>query len=183
MARASRLMRTARSRIDAAEEMADHDPLTGLLNRRGFERALAMRRAFGERGALLMMDLDHFKQVNDVHGHDEGDRVLRAVAALLRDHTRRPDLAARFGGEEFVCYLSGVGRDTALFIAERLRMGVEDAVTVAAHPQTVSIGVALWPERVRFSCVLKSADEAVYAAKAEGRNRVVVAPDGPPCAR
>lgn len=176
MARAARLMRTAETRIDAAERLAERDPLTGLLNRRGLERSLAARRGMGERGAVLMLDLDHFKRVNDDHGHDTGDRVLRAVADLLRNQMRRPDLAARFGGEEFVIYLSGLGREAALRVAERLRMATEDGIHVAERPQTVSIGVAAWPPGASFSEILKRADSAVYAAKAAGRNCVRFAP-------
>lgn len=172
MARAATLIRTTERRIDAAERQADRDPLTGLLNRRGFERALAARRGMRERGALLMVDLDHFKAVNDTHGHDEGDRVLRHAASLLCEHIRRPDLVARFGGEEFVVYLSGIGREPALQVAERMRMAVEDRIAVAGSPQTASFGVAQWPAAVPFSEVLKRADAAVYEAKSQGRNRV-----------
>ncbi|WP_158547451.1 GGDEF domain-containing protein [Rhodovulum sp. 12E13] len=172
MARAATLIRTTERRIDAAERQADRDPLTGLLNRRGFERALAARRGMRERGALLMLDLDHFKAVNDTHGHDEGDRVLREAASLLCEHMRRPDLAARFGGEEFVVYLSGIGREPALQVAERMRMAVEDRIAVAGRPQTASFGVAQWPVAVPFSEVLKRADAAVYEAKSQGRNCV-----------
>lgn len=176
MARAARLMRTAETRIDAAQRLAERDPLTGLLNRRGLERSLAARRRVGERGAVLMMDLDHFKRVNDDHGHDTGDRVLREVADLLRNQMRRPDLAARFGGEEFVIYLSGLGREAALRVAERLRMATEDGIRVAGRPQTVSIGVTPWPPGAPFPEILKRADGAVYAAKAAGRNCVRFAP-------
>jgi diguanylate cyclase (GGDEF)-like protein len=178
VARAGRLMRTAETRIDAAQRLADLDPLTHLLNRRGFERALAARRGAGERGALLMLDLDHFKQVNDAFGHDEGDRVLRSLADLLRGQVRRRDLAARFGGEEFVIYLAGLGREPALQVAERLRMGVEDRIRVAGRAKTLSIGVALWPPGTSFADILKRADAAVYAAKADGRNRVRLADAG-----
>ncbi|MEE4120115.1 MAG: GGDEF domain-containing protein [Paracoccaceae bacterium] len=172
MARAATLIRTTERRIDAAERQADRDPLTGLLNRRGFERALAARHGMRERGALVMLDLDHFKAVNDTHGHDEGDRVLREAASLLCEHMRRPDLAARFGGEEFVVYLSGIGREPALQVAERMRMAVEDRIAVAGRPQTGSFGVAQWPAGVPFSDVLKRADAAVYEAKSQGRNCV-----------
>jgi diguanylate cyclase (GGDEF)-like protein len=178
MRRAAALVRTTERRIVAAERQADRDPLTGLLNRRGFERALAARRALRERGALLMIDIDRFKAVNDTHGHDAGDRVLRDVAALLCEHMRRPDLAARFGGEEFVVYLSGLGREPALQIAERLRMAVEDRIAVAGNPQTASFGVTQWPVGVPFSDVLRLADAAVYAAKSNGRNCVRFAPAG-----
>ncbi len=176
MAQAGRMMRTAETRIDAAQKLADLDPLTGLLNRRGLERSLANRQEPGERGAVLMMDCDHFKRVNDLHGHDAGDRVLRDLARLLRRHMRRPDLAARFGGEEFVLYLSGISQDAAIRVAERLRLAVADAICVGGVAQTVSIGVAPWPPGQSFEAILKRADMAVYAAKAEGRNRVHLVP-------
>lgn len=177
MARAARMYRTAESRIGEAERRAESDPLTGLLNRRGFERALAARREAGERGALLMLDLDHFKRVNDDHGHDAGDRVLREVAALLRSQMRRRDLSARFGGEEFVIYLAGIARDPSHRVAERLRMAVEDRISVEGRAQTVSIGVAHWPPGAPFAEILRNADAAVYAAKSDGRNRVHRAAD------
>ncbi len=176
MARAVGLIRTAESRIDEAKRQAEIDPLTGLLNRRGFERALAERGGLRTRGALLMLDLDHFKSVNDDHGHDVGDHVLRDVAALLRDQMRRPDIAARFGGEEFVIYLAGTGREPTLRVAERLRMAVEDRIAVAGRSQTASFGVAAWPPGAPFLEVLKRADAAVYEAKAHGRNCVRFAP-------
>ena len=176
MAQANRLMRTAETRIDAAERLADRDPLTGLLNRRGLERSLARRHSAGQRGAVIMMDLDHFKRVNDVHGHDVGDRALRDLAAIVRRQMRKPDLAARFGGEEFVVYLSELGQDAALRVAERLRMSVEDNLKVDGQAQTVSIGVAPWPPGESFAAILKRADMAVYAAKAAGRNRVHLVP-------
>jgi len=176
MAQANRLMRTAETRIDAAERLADRDPLTGLLNRRGLERSLSGRHSAGQRGAVIMMDLDHFKRVNDVHGHDVGDRVLKELAGIVRRQMRRPDLAARFGGEEFVIYLSELGQDAALRVAERLRMSVEDKLSVEGQAQTVSIGVAPWPPGESFAAILKRADTAVYAAKAAGRNRVHLVP-------
>lgn len=179
MARAAALMRSTESRIGEAERKADLDPLTGLLNRRGLERALAARHDVGARGALVMLDLDHFKSVNDAHGHDTGDRVLRDVAELLRGQMRRPDLAARFGGEEFVLHLAGIGREPALQVAERLRMAVEDRIAIDGRPQTASFGVASWPAGACFADVLRRADAAVYEAKSLGRNRVRFAPGGP----
>ncbi|MEM0935530.1 MAG: GGDEF domain-containing protein [Pseudomonadota bacterium] len=176
MAQTSRLMRTTETRVDAAQRLADRDPLTGLLNRRGLERSLAERHDKAERGAVMMMDLDHFKNVNDAFGHDVGDRVLRDLARLLRRQMRRPDLAARFGGEEFVVFLAGLGQDAALRVAERLRMAVEDSLMVEGRPQTVSIGLALWPPGESFATILKRADMAVYAAKSAGRNRVHLVP-------
>ncbi|MEM1431927.1 MAG: GGDEF domain-containing protein [Pseudomonadota bacterium] len=176
MAQANRLMRTAETRIDAAQRLADLDPLTGLLNRRGLERSLCARHSAAQRGAVIMMDLDFFKRVNDGHGHDVGDRVLRELARIVRRQMRRPDLAARFGGEEFVLYLSELSQDAALRVAERLRMSVEDHLKVDGVPQTVSIGVAPWPPGESFAAILKRADLAVYAAKAAGRNRVHLVP-------
>ncbi|MEM9292588.1 MAG: GGDEF domain-containing protein [Acidobacteriota bacterium] len=172
MAQAARMMRTAETRIDAAQKLADRDPLTGLLNRRGLERVLAAQKTERVRGAVLMIDFDHFKRVNDLLGHDAGDRVLCDFGQLIKRHLRRSDHAARFGGEEFVVYLADLGQDVALRVAERLRQSVQDGIVLDGSAQTVSIGVAPWPPGETFEAILKRADTAVYAAKNAGRNCV-----------
>lgn len=158
---------------------ARQDPLTGLANRRGLTRWLAEhlpRTTQGESLTLLLMDLDHFKQVNDRFGHEMGDQVLKRVAALLLQHCRSLDLAARYGGEEFVLALSGATPAAAHDIAQRVRAAVEAEPWAALHPAlavTVSIGVAPATEAMDATELLTLADQRLYAAKYAGRNRVV----------
>jgi diguanylate cyclase (GGDEF)-like protein len=160
-------------------QLATQDPLTGLGNRRALERWLAEQLPRVERGepaTLMLMDLDHFKQVNDRFGHDVGDAVLRQVAELIRRHCRGRDLAARYGGEEFLLALAGVPRSTALDVGERLREAVaghgwqqlREGLTV-----TLSIGVAEASEAADATNLLTLADQRLYAAKHGGRNKVV----------
>lgn len=171
--------------LRAAELAATTDPLTELPNRGAFASQLAERitsaRVGGAGLALLMLDVDHFKRVNDTFGHPAGDAVLRAVAATLQDGVRRDDLAARWGGEEFAVILSGVPIETALVLADRLRStiaGVAMPVTTADGPLhvTVSVGVATFgPMAATPDELVAAADRALYDAKQTGRNRVVAA--------
>jgi diguanylate cyclase (GGDEF)-like protein len=158
------------------------DPLTGLLNRRAFgDFALRMsRRRTGLRDpmALLVLDLDHFKLVNDQHGHEVGDRMLKAFADACEDSVRPTDQLFRMGGEEFCFVLPGTNVDDAILIAERIRrrfegVGVETPNGPAST--TVSIGIAATAFAVDVDTLLAAADAAVYEAKARGRNRLVVA--------
>jgi diguanylate cyclase (GGDEF)-like protein len=158
------------------------DPLTGLLNRRAFgDFALRMsRRRAGLRDpmALLVLDLDHFKQVNDQHGHEVGDRMLKAFADACEDSVRPTDQLFRMGGEEFCFVLPGTNIDDAILIAERIRrrfegVGVETPNGPAST--TVSIGIAATAFAIDVDTLLAAADAAVYEAKARGRNRLVVA--------
>ncbi|MPZ40143.1 MAG: diguanylate cyclase [Rhizobiales bacterium] len=165
-------------------ELASSDALSGLANRRGFDARLAAdwQRAgkLARPIALLMIDVDHFKQFNDRYGHVEGDVCLRRIAKLLRETaTREDDLPARYGGEEFALLLPGNKVDSALAIAERLRHAVEDlCVTHASSPTgqvTISVGVAsLVPSAGEDAGhLIEAADIALYAAKRRGRNTVV----------
>ncbi|NWG74635.1 MAG: GGDEF domain-containing protein, partial [Rubrivivax sp.] len=159
--------------------LATIDPLTGLGNRRALEHWLDAhwpRVEHGEPLVLLLLDLDHFKRINDGFGHDTGDAVLRAVAALLQSHCRSSDLAVRYGGEEFVLAMSAISRGDAEAVARRL------LETVAAHPWdevaaglavTTSIGLADGAEALDAAQLLTLADRRLYAAKYGGRNRVV----------
>jgi diguanylate cyclase (GGDEF)-like protein len=167
----------------ALHDTADRDPLTQLRNRRGFDRmfddATARHARHARPLSLLVLDLDHFKSVNDRYGHEAGDVVLTRVARLIEAGIRDVDTAARFGGEEFVVLLPETGLKAALDVAERIRTAVADAY-IEWHgtmiPVRVSIGVSCCPDRVTApSELLGSADAALYRAKAEGRNRVVVA--------
>jgi diguanylate cyclase (GGDEF)-like protein len=165
-------------------ESAERDALTGLTNRKAFERALARERQRFERYqhpvALLVADVDHFKAVNDTHGHEAGDEVLRALAEALRRALRDVDTVARFGGEEFVMLLPETGLRAASEVAERVRASVE-ALSVEWRgtriPVRVSVGVSACPECAADPDELvRSGDAALYQAKGQGRNRVVEAP-------
>jgi diguanylate cyclase (GGDEF)-like protein len=166
--------------LSALQGQANTDPRTGLANSRAFdlavERTLAGR-AGHESVSLLMLDVDHFKLFNDRHGHPAGDEALRTFATVLRSCMRDGDVAARYGGEEFAVLLPGVDRDAALTIADRIRTRTESTI-VSLSPGltdriTVSIGVASAPEQaLERLALLRLADEALYQAKAAGRNRV-----------
>ena len=163
------------------------DPLTGLANRRSMEElAVAeFRRQVrsGQPTALILCDVDHFKQVNDEHGHDIGDRTIRAVGEQLRSVLRSTDTVGRWGGEEFLVLLPETGIGDAAALAERMRVTIERAGLPLAHdrPVTISLGVAAvthdrsLTESARFDVALKQADNALYEAKQRGRNRVVTA--------
>ncbi len=159
------------------------DPLTGLLNRRAFHDAVARDVARARRGgaplAVIMIDVDHFKRVNDDHGHEAGDRALVALAAILRDGVRASDLACRFGGEEFVVALPGMPVELAAARADAWREAFAAAGLVgaggAALRVTLSAGVAALGADASIDAALRRADEALYAAKRDGRDRVVVA--------
>lgn len=170
MSQTNHLLQAVNEDLMSAEQAAQTDPLTQLLNRRGFENVTG-RQGYG---ALLSMDIDHFKAVNDTYGHDLGDRVLQKVAGILRDTTRRSDVVARYGGEEFVAFLPHARRGDAVNLAERLRHAVEERTDVNGNPVTISIGVAVSSGAEDFKLLLRRADEATYQAKKEGRNRVVI---------
>lgn len=176
---------TARKRLEAElREMATTDGLTALPNRRAFmarleEEYARMRRFDNQPVAVLMMDLDFFKRINDTRGHAAGDEVLRQVAAVMRDATRRVDMCSRLGGEEFAILLAGAAPEAACDFAERLRVRIAETRIVhdgAVVPVTVSIGVsALQTADETADAALSRADRALYQAKEQGRNRVVAA--------
>jgi diguanylate cyclase (GGDEF)-like protein len=167
-----------------ARDTALRDGLTGLYNRRAFDEHL--KQAIGREGrqeggkfALLLLDIDHFKKLNDTYGHPAGDAALRHTATLLHGHLRTADQDARFGGEEFAVIVAGAGEAGALNMAERIRHGIEKGQVIfdgARLSVTVSIGVAVWPrDGLSGPELVVAADRALYAAKQGGRNRVVVA--------
>jgi diguanylate cyclase (GGDEF)-like protein len=158
------------------------DQLTGMLNRKALESRtveLEMQsRVSGQPIGLIVCDIDHFKRVNDEHGHTMGDAVLKDVAYRIRKELRAYDLAYRLGGEEFVVLLPGATRQGAGELAERLRRAVEGEA-VEQIPVTASFGVAAsGREGLAFRTLFEAADEALYRSKAAGRNRVCMAADG-----
>jgi len=174
---------TAQERLfKALEAQATTDGLTGVLNRRHFlelvRREIARAKRYRRPFSVMIMDLDHFKQVNDVHGHEAGDQALRAVALICRARLRESDLFARFGGEEFVFLLPETPPDEALALAERLCTRIASAPLLIRGAEiglTVSFGVAgvQDPETVDWDALLKQADQALDEAKSMGRNRAV----------
>jgi diguanylate cyclase (GGDEF)-like protein/PAS domain S-box-containing protein len=176
---------TDRKRLEAQlQHLASHDSLTGLLGRaelqRRFQGELERALRYGRPLALLMFDADHFKAINDRHGHLAGDRVLAALAQCMRTNLRGSDLVGRYGGEEFLAVLPETGIEQAAAMAERLRRRVAardfappGAVQLAV---TVSVGVAaLGLHGDDPEALVDAADQALYAAKAAGRDRVVCA--------
>jgi diguanylate cyclase (GGDEF)-like protein len=166
--------------LTALHSQASTDGRTGLANSRTFdeavERALTARAA-DETIAVLMLDLDHFKDFNDRYGHPGGDEALRTFATVLRSCMRDGDLAARYGGEEFAVLLTGIDADGANAVAERIRVRTESTI-ISLSPGmtariTVSIGVALAPSQgIERVTLLRVADESLYRAKEAGRNQV-----------
>ncbi len=176
LAERNRQLRSANSRL---RKLASTDALTGLFNRRTFLARLARSLEGVGRGcefSLAIVDIDHFKRVNDRFGHEAGDRVLKRIAVTLRRSVRKVDTVARYGGEEFGILFSGVGLPRAAALAESLRKRVR-RLSGPWAPVTVSVGLAACrraeggPDEL-----IRLADEALYKAKASGRNRLVVAP-------
>ena len=170
-----------RNEMGHAIELALIDPLTGLYNQRYLMRDLAARLASGRDGALalVMIDVDHFKAVNDRWGHPVGDRALRMVADALRGRVRLADSVARYGGEEFAVVMPGASMPDAQTAAERLRAAVEAMSFVpdgaTPYPLTISLGVATREAGGSAEQLIAAADRALYEAKRDGRNRVATA--------
>src|SRR6202044_1183090 len=170
-----------RQSVQQSIEMALYDALTGLNNRRSLERRLpAMIESARQRGApltMMVLDIDHFKRVNDTHGHDVGDLVLKGFAAQLQEIVRGGDLLCRLGGEEFVVVMPEVDMDQAARIAERARRTTENREFIVDGASgsvsiTVSIGLAEWREKWDSAELYRRADRALYLSKSAGRNRV-----------
>jgi diguanylate cyclase (GGDEF)-like protein len=168
------------------ERLADTDPLTGLVNRRGLQTALAQLQSTVPShvsSGVLLADIDHFKLINDTHGHEAGDAVLVVFAQRLRKALRVGDIVARWGGEEFLAILPQTDRDQLAAIAERLRSAVEsEPFTLpdgSAIRVTVSVGVSeMAPVIGQLEAATREADAALYEAKKSGRNRISWAPRG-----
>jgi diguanylate cyclase (GGDEF)-like protein len=174
------------SSISLREELHKYsyeDALTGLKNRRYFDQLFEHESAVALRSdkplSLLIVDIDHFKQFNDTHGHEAGDSALKAVAGMLATHFRDSDVVCRFGGEEFVIIMAGSSSTAAYEKAKELARAVRSMPvehgTIALGNVTVSIGVSSWPEYSESpASLLGLADRALYRAKERGRDRVEI---------
>lgn len=162
------------------ETLAKTDTLTGAFNRKGIEEAIkqGLREWRHSRKPLsiVMMDVDHFKRINDTYGHGVGDEILTGISTLVKDNIRTTDLFARWGGEEFVLVCRNTRSDYAEHIAEKLRGLIEQHSFVQVDCVTASFGVASLHGGATIEALFKAADKALYRAKAQGRNRVEVAP-------
>lgn len=173
------MTQTLSARSDSLEHAALTDALTGMQNRRYFDDALKEYleefRRIGKPVGLMVLDLDHFKSVNDTHGHDVGDEVLRRVAQCLKDFTRYHDVAARVGGEEFAVVAPNMDLEILQKFAERIRKAISELVIESGNVRlkvTSSFGLALWDGRETSDAFYKRADKMLYKAKTTGRNRV-----------
>lgn len=163
-----------------AQDLAWLDALTGLLNRRRMielgEREFEISRRTGRLVTAALIDLDHFKLINDTHGHRSGDMVIRAVAQAAKGQLRRADLLGRWGGEELLLILPDTDLEAASLVAERIRVAVEELQVESQQGQqircTASIGLSLLDRDTSFDGWVDQADRAMYAAKTAGRNRV-----------
>lgn len=169
-------------KLEAATEtiswLARTDELTGLHNRRSFNEIFALElsaaRRHGYPLSLISIDLDHFKTVNDTFGHSVGDLVLKEFAGLMLKMVREEDVSARWGGEEFIILLAHTAGDAAAAVAERMRSSfAQNPGSAAPLPMTASFGVAQLQDGEEADALIRRADEALYRAKQEGRNRVV----------
>ena len=177
-------MNRLKSEKEKFEEMAYTDPLTGLSNRRFFmkeaEHFFEYARRYGEPISLIMLDIDDFKKINDTYGHDVGDLVLKRLADVIRSNTRKSDIPARFGGEEFIILLPTTNTEGALLVAERIRRDFKSSgvrLNGDVVMTTVSIGLATLTEEDSLDELIKKADEALYRAKRTGKDKVVVFTD------
>ena len=163
------------------ETLATTDPLTGLFNRRQILERFEEECERAQRGSAglscILLDVDHFKQVNDTYGHQQGDVVLRMIATQTRASLRAYDVVGRYGGEEFIALLPGTDLDTAIASAERLRQAIQSSAVLTSssgepQPTTISLGLTEWQLGDTVDTMVHRADEALYRAKAAGRNRI-----------
>ena len=167
------------ARSQTLEQAALTDGLTGMQNRRYFDDALREYleefRRIDRPVGLMILDLDHFKQVNDTHGHDVGDEVLRAVATCLRGMTRYHDVVARLGGEEFAVVTPNMDAESLGRFAERIRRAIANMSVLSGNVRlkvTTSVGLAVWDHKESAEDFYRRADRQLYEAKKQGRNRV-----------
>jgi diguanylate cyclase (GGDEF)-like protein len=178
------IAREQRRARDAAIRLSTIDSLTGLFNRTFFfaaiDREIARSARSGRGFCLLMMDLDELKVVNDRYGHFEGDRILRGVGEVIRDGVRRIDIAARYGGDEFVALLPETDPTGAYVLAEKIRLGVAQLALAGSDARTtLSVGVVAYPQDGQTADELMiTADKAMYGSKRQGKNRVMGVPVG-----
>ncbi|CAN0655995.1 diguanylate cyclase [Nitratireductor aquimarinus] len=170
---------TLSARSESLQHAALTDSLTGMQNRRFFDDALREYlqefRRIEKPVGLMVLDLDHFKQVNDTHGHDVGDDVLREVARCLKDLTRYHDVVARMGGEEFAVVAPNMNNESLVKLAERIRRAVSQLLIEASNVNirvTISVGLSIWDGRESAEEFYRRADKMLYEAKRLGRNRV-----------
>jgi diguanylate cyclase (GGDEF)-like protein len=172
--------------MDEMTQMAEHDALTNMLNRRSFSRDADKKcneiLRYGGKAFLMMFDIDYFKKVNDTHGHLAGDEVLRVISQILLQRFRKTDMVCRYGGEEFCVFLLTPSGKKAFEIAEECRQRIEDLSILFENKTinvTISIGVAEFPsdQNQTLTDLIACADEALYKAKSDGRNRIVCAFD------
>lgn len=167
------------ARSETLEHAALTDGLTGMQNRRYFDDALREYleefRRIEKPVGLMILDLDHFKQINDTHGHDVGDQVLKEVATCLKDFTRFHDVVARLGGEEFAVVAPNMDQDLLIKLAERIRKAISGLAVVSGNVRlkvTTSVGLAIWDGKETAEEFYRRADKMLYQAKRMGRNRV-----------
>lgn len=172
---------TLSARSETLEHAALTDALTGMQNRRYFDDALREYlqefRRIEKPVGLMILDLDHFKAVNDTHGHDVGDEVLRQVAQCLREFTRYHDVAARLGGEEFAVVAPNMDEELLMKLAERIRKAIASLTVMSGNVRlkvTTSVGLAVWDRKESATDFFRRADRMLYQAKRMGRNRVCV---------
>lgn len=158
------------------------DPLTGAGNRVALEQSLSreieMSRRHGQALSVIMLDMDHFKSLNDTHGHQAGDAALRATALLLKEQLRNVDMVFRFGGEEFFLVMANTGQEAAAIVGERIRAAIESLPFFVGEHQvrlSASLGCATYEAHESLENLSRRADEALYDAKREGRNRMQIA--------
>jgi diguanylate cyclase (GGDEF)-like protein len=173
------LKRTINNAKTKLHALANRDRLTRLYNRRyldeEFEKELERANRYGYLLSFLLIDIDHFKQVNDKHGHQKGDRVLAALASVIRGNTRVNDLVARYGGEEIAVVIPEMKSDQSIKIAEKIRHMIETrSPKLTGLKLTVSIGVGFYTMGEKPEQLIAKADKALYEAKKRGRNRVVI---------
>ncbi|MCG8615124.1 MAG: GGDEF domain-containing protein [Desulfobacterales bacterium] len=167
--------------LEGVKQAAKTDTLTGLLNRRGFDEAMAHSLNYSDKNQIpltvIIADIDHFKQVNDTHGHLIGDNVLKMLAKLLKEHIKAKDVAARFGGEEFILILPETPLKEAFVLAEKIRLSLKGMRWInksTGQPVgaiTISLGVAEYQSGEPVSALIERADTALYHAKDTGRNK------------
>lgn len=166
--------------LEELEAKATKDPLTGLSNREGARVGMEKRKSKNSSLAVLILDIDFFKKINDTYGHEVGDQAIRAVANLFKKALRDVDIACRWGGEEFVGFLNGSSLEEAHAVAERVRASIEAASIIPGKVVTVSLGIALRKDSEPLEACLSRADQALYFSKQSGRNKVSTQLDLPP---